>query len=169
MTWQLQIWFETHGLQITENTLYYRDLDKRRKELIESKLNLPPDNLIVVCSFFNEDNFLLVGDKYLTWHSDNDFGCIPLRDVLRFHRQGDFSDDRYEKRLRCYHDGKIKNIEDVDPQSTIPNYFLCDGSPLVFIKASGDRYYDFKVEPGRHIDTIYVGIENAKKHLRAED
>lgn len=169
MTSKLLQWFETHELKVSVSTLYYRNLDMVRKDLIASKVALPPNNEIVICSFFDDNNFLLVGDRYLVWHSDTDGGSVPLQNVEMFHRKGDLGDDRYaERKTRLYHDGTVKELEEIAPNTKLPSYFVCDASPMVFIKESGGRYYDFKVEPGRQIDTIWMGIFSGKRFLACE-
>ena len=166
----LQYWFETHGLKVTERTLYYRNLDMGRKDLIASKVALPPNNEIVLCSFFDDNNFLLVGDRYLVWHSDTEGGSVPLQNVDIFHRQGDVPDDRFPDKIqsRSYHDGRVMYDNDIARDSPHPQLNLWHNSPLVFIRDTSGNYYDFKVEPGRQVDTICVGIGRAKGFLTSK-
>ncbi|MBK9620633.1 MAG: hypothetical protein IPO31_15790 [Candidatus Obscuribacter sp.] len=167
---KLQYWFETHGLKVTDRTLYYHDLDKGRKDTIASKVALPPNNEIVLCSFFDDNNFLLVGDRYLAWHSDTDGGSVPLQNVDIFHRQGDVADDRFPDKIqsRSYHDGRVMYDSEIAQDSPHPQLNLWHGSPLVFIRNTSGDYYDFKVEPGRQVDTIWIGILSGKCFLASE-
>lgn len=168
MTNKLTTWFETHSFCPTENTLFYRDLDDTRRRSVSEKLTNPPDNELIVCSFFDANNFLLVGDKFALWNSDTDKGILPLPEIDILHRKGDPLDFRYTgHNMRYYHDGKV--IEKPEALAIIESkgvvYFLRHKSPHVFIRDIKKNYFDFKMEPGVHVDTIAMGIFRGKQFL----
>lgn len=170
---KLHHWFETHTTGvITENTLFYKDLDQRRKDLIDQKVSNPTENELIICSFYDDNNFIVIGDKYLAWHSDNAKGTFALQKVAWFQRTGEIIDDRYpDRELRFFRDGKVLTREEAISESEKPGgpiKFLRLSSPLVFIKDTDGNYFEFKVEPGHHIDTFYVGINKGKKFLEPE-
>lgn len=165
MTNKLTTWFETHSFIPTENTLFYRDLEDSRRRNVSDRLTNPLDNQLVVCSFFDVNNFLLVGDKFILWHSERDKGIIPLQEIDIFHRKGDPMDFRYSSNtLRYFYDGKVieKSEAMAITESKGTVYLLRHTSPHVFIRDVKKNYFDFKIEPGVHVDTIAAGIYRAR-------
>lgn len=168
---KLTTWFETHSFGPTENTLFYRDLDDAPRRSVSEKLTNPPGNELIVCSFFDANNFLLVGDKYVLWHSDTDKGLIPLPEIDILHRKGDPLDFRYTgHNMRYYHEGRV--IERAEAMAITESkgvvHFLRHKSPHVFIRDIKKNHFDFKKEPGVHVDTIAAGIYKGRRFLEED-
>ncbi len=145
MTNKLTNWFETHSFVPTKDTVFCRDLDDLRRQQVAERFTNPPDNELVVCSFFDANNFLLVGDKYILWHSDSNKGIIPLADIDLFHRKGDPLDSRYTGYdMLYYHDGEV--IEKAAAMDVTASkgevYLLRHKSPHVFIRDVMKNYFD---------------------------